>query len=68
MKQNQVHLKEASSKEEIPFELSSLNQKLEVSTHSQFLCSEDSVLEKWAWSPGAWHPVWPFRAPCTSGT
>ncbi|XP_049976536.1 deuterosome assembly protein 1 isoform X1 [Alexandromys fortis] len=29
MKQNQVHRKEASSKEEIPFELSSLNQKLE---------------------------------------
>ncbi|XP_057624016.1 deuterosome assembly protein 1 [Chionomys nivalis] len=29
MKQNQVHRKEAPSKEEIPFELSSLNQKLE---------------------------------------
>lgn len=35
MKQNQVHRKEAPSKEEIPFELSSLNQKLEVSTHSR---------------------------------
>ncbi|CAO2636067.1 Deuterosome assembly protein 1 [Lemmus lemmus] len=29
MKQNQVHRKEAPSKEEIPFELSNLNQKLE---------------------------------------
>ncbi|OBS68175.1 hypothetical protein A6R68_03285, partial [Neotoma lepida] len=29
MKQSQVHRKEARSKEEIPFELSSLNQKLE---------------------------------------
>ncbi|NP_001360846.1 deuterosome assembly protein 1 isoform X1 [Mus musculus] len=29
MKQNQIHRKESSSKEELPFELSSLNQKLE---------------------------------------
>ncbi|GAB1293890.1 Deuterosome assembly protein 1 [Apodemus speciosus] len=38
MKQNQIHRKEPSNKEEMPFELSSLNQKLEVlspATHPQ---------------------------------
>lgn len=44
MKQNQVHRKEAPSKEEIPFELSSLNQKLEVSTHSR--CGEVGVVSR----------------------
>ena len=37
MKQNQIHRKESSSKEELPFELSSLNQKLEVSAQAQSL-------------------------------
>lgn len=40
MKQSQVHRKEVPSKEEIPFELNSLNQKLEVSRRSPSLYSE----------------------------
>ncbi|KAM7338031.1 hypothetical protein ACRRTK_004150 [Alexandromys fortis] len=52
MKQNQVHRKEASSKEEIPFELSSLNQKLEkqaqnyqTQLNGKKQCPEDSSPE-----------------------
>lgn len=36
MKQNQSHRKEASNKDETPFELSSLNQKIEVSARPGF--------------------------------